>query len=157
MYSGGSSRVLPGGWGDGPKPDRLKKRRNWRFRLCMSTLLSCRNCDGSTTPPCPSPSPGSGRCLWWALEMGLLSPQRGPWSSRMENSKNKVLELQMVPSSQQMLAMGETVCSTWFYASPFITWVCLWMSWCNSKTKRLWSLDPFIQKLTEIGFSSSAA
>lgn len=120
MYSGGSSRVLPGGRSGGPKPDRLKVRRNCSFRLstrlCMSMLVPWSWNDGSTTPPWPSPSPGAGRYLWWELEMGLLSTQRGPRSSRVENSSNRVLKLQMVHSwAAQMHAMGETICSTVVY------------------------------------------
>lgn len=121
MYSGGSCRELPGAREEGPVPDRLKVRRNCSFRLssrfCTSMLPSCSSNDKSTTPPCPSPSPGAGRCLWRALEMGLLSPQRGPWSSRTEYIKSKVLEVQMVPSWEtQVLAMEEIIWCTLVYA-----------------------------------------
>lgn len=120
MYSGGSSRAPPGARGGGPKPDRLNVRRNCSFRLCsrlcMLMLSSCSSSDRSTTPPFPSPSPGAGRFLWWVFEIGLLCPQRGCQSSRMENSSSKVLELQMVPSWEiQMLAMGKKNNCTFLY------------------------------------------
>lgn len=111
MYSGGSTRALPGGWAGGPRPDRLKVRRNWPLRftskLCMSISLSCSNRDGSMTPPWPSPRPGAGRCLSGAREMGLPCPDRGHIRSSKGSRGKGVLVIEVASNLESPLSAME--------------------------------------------------